>query len=63
MGLIIDPLVETWNDENSANLANISSFDFVVISILHDVTNRDLITNSKVDVYDLTGKTKGVNSF
>ena len=58
-----DPLVETWNDENSANLANISSFDFVVISILHDVTNRDLITNSKVDVYDLTGKTKAVNSF
>ena len=58
-----DPLVETWNDENSVNLADISSFDFVVISILHDVTNRDLITNSKVDVYDLTGKTKGVNSF
>jgi UDP-N-acetyl-D-glucosamine dehydrogenase len=58
-----DPLVKTWNGENSVNLADISGLDFIVISILHDAINRDLITYSKVDVYDLTGKTNGVNSF
>jgi UDP-N-acetyl-D-glucosamine dehydrogenase len=58
-----DPLVRSWNGENSTGLDEVSQLDFMIISILHDVISEDLITNSKTEVYDLTGKIKGKNAF
>lgn len=58
-----DPLVKTWNGETSADLQDITKMDFAVISILHDVINKDLITKSISEVYDLTGKVTGIKAF
>jgi UDP-N-acetyl-D-glucosamine dehydrogenase len=55
-----DPLVRSWNGENSTGLDEVSQLDFMIISILHDVISKDSITNSRTEVYDLTGET---NSF
>jgi UDP-N-acetyl-D-glucosamine dehydrogenase len=55
-----DPLVRSWNGENSTGLDEVSQLDFMIISILHDAISKDSITNSRTEVYDLTGET---NSF
>jgi hypothetical protein len=33
-----------------------SKMDFIIVSILHDVTELELIANSGTDIFDLTGK-------
>jgi UDP-N-acetyl-D-glucosamine dehydrogenase len=58
-----DPLVKAWNNETSIGLFDQVKVDFVVISILHDAVEKQLIINSKVDVYDLTGEIKGIDAF
>ena len=58
-----DPLVKEWNNETSIELFDQVKVDFVVISILHDAVEKQLITNSKADVYDLTGEIKGIDAF
>jgi UDP-N-acetyl-D-glucosamine dehydrogenase len=58
-----DPLVRTWNDESSSDLHDISKMDFSIISILHDVIDREIITKSKSEVYDLTGTVKEIKTF
>jgi UDP-N-acetyl-D-glucosamine dehydrogenase len=58
-----DPLVKTWNGESSLDLHDISKIDFTIISILHDVIDRKMITKSKTEVYDLTGTLKEIKTF
>jgi UDP-N-acetyl-D-glucosamine dehydrogenase len=58
-----DPIVECWNYETSTDLADIRKMDFVVVSILHDAIDRELIINSKTEVFDLTGKIKEIITF
>ena len=50
-----DPLVKTWGTELSVSLNEISTSDFVIISILHDTVEKSTLINTKKDVYDLTG--------
>jgi len=58
-----DPLVMTWNGESSLDLHEISKMDFTIISILHDVIDREIIVKSKPEVYDLTGTLKEIKTF
>jgi UDP-N-acetyl-D-glucosamine dehydrogenase len=58
-----DPLVKTWNGESSLDLHDISKMDFTIISILHDVIDRQIIIKSKTEVYDLTGTVKEIKTF
>ena len=58
-----DPVVKNWRSEASTNINEITKMDFVVVSILHDLIDKELIINSKKDIYDLTGKIKGVSTF
>ncbi len=58
-----DPLVKTWNDESSSDLHEISKMDFTIISILHDVIDKEIIIKSKSEVYDLTGTVKEIKTF
>jgi UDP-N-acetyl-D-glucosamine dehydrogenase len=58
-----DPIVKNWNNETSTDLTGITKMDFVVVSVLHDAIDKEVIINSKKDVYDLTGKIKGINIF
>ena len=50
-----DPLVKTWGTESSVELNEISTSDFVIVSILHDAVEKSTLINTKKDVYDLTG--------
>jgi len=56
-------LVKTWNGEESTDLTDISSLDFTIVSILHDVINQESVINSETDVYDLTGKIEEAITF
>ena len=58
-----DPLVKTWNGESSFDLNDISKMDFTIISILHDVIDKEIIIKSKTEVYDLTGMVKEITTF
>jgi UDP-N-acetyl-D-glucosamine dehydrogenase len=58
-----DPLVKTWNGEESTDLTDISNIDFMIVSILHDVINQESVINSETDVYDLTGKIEEAITF
>jgi UDP-N-acetyl-D-glucosamine dehydrogenase len=58
-----DPLVKTWNNETSTSLDELANMDFAVVSILHDAIEKRLILNSKIDIYDLTGKVNSLNIF
>jgi UDP-N-acetyl-D-glucosamine dehydrogenase len=58
-----DPLVKTWNGESSLDLHDISKMDFAIISILHDVIDREIIIKSKPEVFDLTGTIKEIETF
>jgi hypothetical protein len=37
--------------------------DFAIISILHDVIDREIIIKSKPEVFDLTGTIKEIETF
>jgi hypothetical protein len=37
--------------------------NFVIISILHDVIDKEIIIKSKNEVYDLTGTVKEIKTF
>jgi len=58
-----DPIVKSWNNEASSDLIEMLNVDFTIISILHDVIEKEVIVNSKKDVYDLTGKIEGLITF
>ena len=58
-----DPLVKTWCTESSVDLNDISSSDFVVVSILHNAVEKSTLINAKKDIYDLTGTLKEANLF
>jgi UDP-N-acetyl-D-glucosamine dehydrogenase len=58
-----DPLVKTWNGESSLDLHEIFKMDFAIISVLHDVIDREIIIKSKTEVYDLTGTIKEIKTF
>jgi UDP-N-acetyl-D-glucosamine dehydrogenase len=58
-----DPLVQTWNGESSQDLNDIFKMDFAIISILHDVIDREIIIKSKTEVFDLTGTIKEIETF
>lgn len=57
-----DPLVKTWGTESSADLSEITNVDFVVVSILHDAVDKSSLVKTKMNLYDLTGTLKDVNS-
>ena len=56
-----DPLVKTWGTELSVSLNEISTSDFVIISILHDEVDKSTLINAKTDLYDLSGTLKEAN--
>ena len=58
-----DPLVKTWKNEISIGLIDLHKIDFAVVSILHDVVDRQALITSEADVFDLTGELKGIDAF
>jgi UDP-N-acetyl-D-glucosamine dehydrogenase len=50
-----DPLVASWNGENST-LPEPKNFDITIVAVLHDAMNKNMISESSDYVFDCTGK-------
>jgi UDP-N-acetyl-D-glucosamine dehydrogenase len=50
-----DPLVVSWNGENST-LPEPKNFDITIVAVLHDAMNKNVISESSDYVFDCTGK-------
>lgn len=50
-----DPLIENWKFAARGELIK-GKYDFVVVSSLHDVINKELLLNLQVPIFDFSGK-------
>jgi UDP-N-acetyl-D-glucosamine dehydrogenase len=57
-----DPLVKTWKNEKSSNLIEIKDLDFAIVSVLHSEINKIALKSSKIELFDLTGQLRDINS-
>jgi UDP-N-acetyl-D-glucosamine dehydrogenase len=52
-----DPVVGTWNGQNSSDLMG---FDVAIVVTKHDVVSESAIKSSAAYIFDCTGTIKGV---
>jgi UDP-N-acetyl-D-glucosamine dehydrogenase len=50
-----DPLVTSWNSENST-LPELKNFDITIVAVLHDAMSKKVISESSDYIFDCTGK-------